>query len=103
MKEAPCCRSAAKLNFMNDTIRVMFFSKEARDCFFDHVNRYNYQFVYHNWRDSARKDVKHAGDPRGDCRLFLDKKSVMNYDRLNLDIQVYGGRVSEVVYASQGE
>lgn len=80
--------------FMNNTtIRVIFISEASRDSFFEYVNGCGYRFIYNNWQNAARKELSKVGNPRGNCELYLEKQSVLDQDKLNRDILIYGGRI----------
>jgi len=75
---------------MDTTIRVMFNSEQARDRFFVYVDRYDYKSIYNG---RPEKSVGWMGDHRGNCRFYLDRRCVLDFERLGHDIQMFGGRI----------
>jgi hypothetical protein len=78
---------------MDGTIRVMFPNQGMRDRFFEFIDRYEYRPVYDNGHDRPVKEVGWLGDHMGNCRIYLARRSVVNFQRLGQDIQVFGGRI----------
>jgi hypothetical protein len=78
---------------MDGTIRVVFNSEAARNSFFEYVDRYEYRLIYDNGQDRPQKGVSWMGDNSGNCRIYLQRRSVINFERLGHDIQMFGGRI----------
>ncbi|NVO10749.1 MAG: hypothetical protein HXX16_12350 [Bacteroidales bacterium] len=68
----------------------MFNSESERDRFFTYMDRYDYKLVYSG---RPEKSAGWMGDHRGNRRLYLDRRCVLNFTKLSQDIQMFGGRI----------
>ena len=73
---------------MDTIIRVMFSSQLQRDKFFNYIDRYEYKTIYNG---RPEKSVGWLGDNKGNCRLYLDRRCILNFQVLGNDIQMFGG------------
>jgi hypothetical protein len=68
----------------------MFNSERERTLFFAYVDHYEYRQVYNGRPENA---VGWVGDHRGNCRLYLDRRNVLDFEKLGNDINIFGGRI----------
>jgi hypothetical protein len=55
-----------------------------------YADRFDYRPVYNG---RPEKSIGWMGDYMGNCRLYLDRRGVMNFERFGHDIQMFGGRL----------